>query len=296
MNRLALVSLLLGVPLVLQGQGSVLVVTADASDYVLAAGGTLAGMASAGAKVTLLRVTNDDKDGWNLAPEVTASRTRQESEQAARLLGIGKVVHLGYRAGELGGVSQTELRDRILFYVRSVKPDVMFIPNPYAEYVEVVDRHYTGMAAEEARRIAPLRNHQPPHAFVGLEPHTVRELYYYAQPLDPRRREPEGPAQFVPQPVVKDIAATFTKKTQAAQALATVNQGMAMRLKERLESTGRRLPLLDQPNPAAIAKLVAINVKGLAEICAKDSPHKLAEEFHYAGPDYQLPASLRGKP
>lgn len=275
---------------------SVLVVTADASDYILAAGGTLARMAATGAKVTLVRVTNDDKDGWNLAPEEAASRTRRESEHAAKLLGIGKVVHLGYRAGELGGVSPTELRDRILFYVRSAKPDVMFIPNPYAEYVEVIDRHYAGLAAEEARRIAPLGNHQPPHAIVGLGTHTVRELYYYAQPLDPRRREAEGPAQFVPQPVVKDIAGTLSRKTQAAQALATVNQGMAMRLRDRLESTGRRLPLLDQPTPTAIARLVEINVRGLAELSAKDSPHKLAEEFHYAGPDYQLPASLRPKP
>lgn len=275
----------------------VLVVTADASDYILSAGGTLAQMASAGAKVTLIRVTNDDKDGWNLTPEETATRTRRESEQAAKVLGIAKVVHLGYRAGELGGISPTELRDRILFYVRAVKPEVMFIPNPYAEYVEVLDRHYAGQAAEEARRIAPLRNHQPPHAEVGLATHTVRELYYYAQPLDPRRREAEGPAQFVPQPVVKSIAVqTLARKVQAAQALATVNQGLAMRLRERLESTGRRLPLLDQPTPAAIAKLVAINVKGLAELCAKDSPHALAEEFHYAGPDYQLPASLRAKP
>lgn len=293
MKRLCLLSAMAASALSAQ---TILVVTADASDYLLAAGGTIAQMAASGAKVTLLRVTNDDKDGWNLTPEETSDRTRRESEQAAKLLGIAKVVHLGYRAGELGGVSPTELRDRILFYVRSTKPDVMFIPNPYAEYVEVVDRHYAGLAAEEARRIAPLGNHQPPHAVVGLATHTVRELYYYAQPLDPRRREPEGPAQFVPQPVVKDIAARLTAKIKAAQALATVNQGMAMRLRDRLESTGRRLPLLDQPTPAAIAKLVEINVKGLAEICAKDSPHKLAEEFHYAGPDYQLPASLRAKP
>lgn len=274
---------------------NVLVVTADASDYILAAGGTLARLTAAGDRVTLVRVTNDDKDGWQLPPEEAAVRTRRESEQAARLLGIAKVVHLGYRAGELGGVSPTELRDRLLFYVRSVKPDVMFIPNPYAEYVEVLDRHYTGLAAEEARRIAPLKNHQPPHAIAGLEPHTVRELYYYAQPFDPRRREAEGPAQFVPQPVVKDIAATLAKKTQAAQALITVNQGMAMRLRERLDATGRRLPLLDPPTPAAIARLVALNVQGLAELCAKDSPHKSAEEFHYAGPDYQLPKSLAAR-
>lgn len=274
---------------------SVLVVTADASDYVLCAGGTLAKLASDGAQITLVRVTNDDKDAVNLSPEETASRVRQESEIAAKELGIAKVIHLGYRAGELGGVSPTELRDRIMFYVRLTKPDVMFIPNPYAEYVEVLDRHYAGMAAEEARRTATMPNHQPAHAIAGLSPHTVKELYYYASPVDPRRREPEGPAQFVPQPVVKDIAATYARKLRAALALKTINQSMAAAIHRRLEDTGRRLPLFDRGvTESATAKLVEENVRGLAALCAKDSPFRQAEEFHYAGPNYQLPLRYAG--
>lgn len=274
---------------------SVLVVTADASDYVLCAGGTLAKLASGGAQITLVRVTNDDKDSVNLSPEETASRVRQESEAAAKELGIAKVIHLGYRAGELGGVSPTELRDRIMFYVRLTKPEVMFIPNPYAEYVEVLDRHYAGMAAEEARRTATMPNHQPAHAIAGLSPHTVNELYYYAAPVDPRRREPEGPAQFVPQPVVKDIAGTFARKLRAAQALKTINHAMAAAIHRRLEDTGRRLPLFDRGvTEAAVAKLVEENVRGLATLCAKDSPFRQAEEFHHAGPDYQIPQRYSG--
>ena len=127
---------------------------ADAPDFVLAAGGTIASMAASGDRIVLVRVTNDDKDSWNLSAEETASRVKEEVERAAKVLGIAQVHSLGYRAGELGGVSPTEIRDRLLFYVRLVKPDVMLIPNPYAEYVEVLDRHYTGMAAEEARRVA----------------------------------------------------------------------------------------------------------------------------------------------
>ena len=272
---------------------TVLIVTADASDYILAAGGAIAGMTANGDRAILLRVTNDDKDSWNLTPEETARRTRDESEAAAKILGISKVVALGYRAGELGGISPTELRDRIMFYVRLHKPAVMFIPNPYAEYNEVLDRHYTGLAAEEARRTASLRNHQPPFAQAGLEPHVTPELYYYAQPFDPRRREPESTATFVPQPKVMDIASTLDKKLRAAQALKTIHYAMAMRIRERLAATKRRLPLLDTVNDASVAKLVEINVRQLAEIAAKDSPYQVAEEFHYAGPDYQVPASLR---
>jgi LmbE family N-acetylglucosaminyl deacetylase len=272
---------------------TLLVITADASDYILAAGGTIAGMIETGDRAIVVRVTNDDKDSWNLPPEETARRTREESEAAAKALGIEKVVALGYRAGELGGVSPTELRDRILFYVRLHKPDVMFIPNPYTHYNEVLDRFYVGQAAEEARRAAALRNHQPPLAAAGLEPHITPELYYYAQPYDPRRREAESTATFAPQPKVVDIAGAFSKKVRAAQALKTINHAAAMRLKQRIEASNRRLPLLDRVNEESVRGLAEINVRGLAEIAAKDSPYKLAEEFHYAGREFQIPARLR---
>ena len=274
---------------------TILVVTADASDYILSVGGTLAGMIANGDKAILIRVTNDDKDSWQLDPEETARRVKQESEAAGWVLGVEKGVSLGYRAGELAGVSPTELRDRIMFYVRVHKPDVMFIPNPYAEYVEVLDRYYTGMAAEEARRVAALKNHQPPLAVVGVETHVTPELYYYAQPFDPRRREPESTATFVPQPVTKDIAATLDKKIRAAQSLKTINYSLAHRIKQRLDETNRKLPLLERIDDASVNKLVETNVRGLGTVCAKDTQYKAAEEMHYAGKDYQVPAALRSK-
>jgi LmbE family N-acetylglucosaminyl deacetylase len=268
----------------------VLVVTADASDYILAAGGTIASMIDGGATAYLVRVTNDEKDSWDLSTEEAARRTSDESRLAARILGIKDVMSLGYRAGELGGVSPTELRDRIMFYVRLYKPDILFLPNPYAHYVEVYDRFYTGEAAEEARHAAALENYEPPFAVAGLTPHLVPELYYYAQPFDPRRREPESTATFAPQPKVMDIAGSFDKKLQAAQALKTINYSMAMRIKQRLESTGRRLPLLDKADDASVQKLVEINVRKLGQIAAEKTSYKLGEEFEYAGEAYQIPS------
>lgn len=272
---------------------TILIVTADASDYLLSAGGTIASMVAKGDRAILLRATNDDKDSVGIGPEETARRVKTESEAAAKILGIEKVIALGYRAGELTGVSPTELRDRIMFYVRLHKPDIMFIPNPYAEYVEVIDRFYVGQAAEEARRTAGLKNHQPPFSDVGLAIHVTPELYYYAQPFDPRRREAESTDTFVPQPKVLDIATALDKKVRAAQALKTINTSMAQRIKQRLDATGRKLPLLDRVDDASVNKLVDINVRKLATICAKDSPYQQAEEFFYAGRDYQVPKSMR---
>ncbi len=291
--RLTLALLALAGPPVASAQKRVLVITADQSDYLLAAGGAVTSMIAQGASACLIRVTNDEKDSWDLTPEETARRARQESEEAARILGIQEVVSLGYRAGELGGVSPTELRDRILFYIRLKRPDVLFIPNPYAHYVDVLDRFYTGQAAEEARRAAALENFQPPFAVAGLKPHLTPELYYYAQPVDPRRREPEASATFVPQPKVVDITAVLERKLRAAQALKTANYSMAMRIRQRLEETGRRLPLLDEVNEASVNKLVEINVRKLGEICAQETKFKYGEEFHYAGPDYRIPSGFR---
>ena len=273
------------------GNRVVLVITADANDYILAAGGAIAAMIEDGATAYLIRTTNDEKESWELSPEETARRYSEESEQAARILGIQEVISLGYRAGELAAVSHTELRDRLMFYVRHYKPAVLFLPNPYAEYVEVLDRFYTGKAAEEAQRVAALENVQPPFSAVGLAPHIVGELYYYAQPFDPRRREPESTTTFVPQPKTVSISKTFEKKLRAAQALYTGNYSMAMRIKERLDGTSRRLPLLDTVNRESVDQLVEINVRKLAEIAARDTAHELAEEFHYAGVEYQIPSS-----
>ena len=269
----------------------VLVVTADASDYMLSAGGAIAGMIDKGATAYVIRVTNDEKDAWNLTPEEAARRTRAESEEAARILGVKEVISMGYRAAELEDIPFTTLRDRLIVYIRHFRPTVMFIPNPYTEYDSVLDRHYAGRAAEDAWRSAAFENYAPPFPEEGLKPHLTPELYYYAQPFDPRRRDPESTATFVPEPKTIDISSTFARKVKAVQALRTINYSMAMRLKERLTSTGRKLPLLDTVNDRSVDALVEENVRGLARVAAKDTPHAMAEEFRYAGINYRIPSA-----
>ena len=144
-------------------------------------------------------------------------------------------------------------------------------------------------SAREPRRGAALENFQPLHAAIGLGNHLVPELYYYAQPFDPRRRGPESSATFAPQPKVVNVSSALVKKLKAAQGLKTINHSTAMRIKDRLESTGRRLPLLGLVNDDSVHRLVEINVRKLGEIAAKGTSHKYAEEFLYAGVEYQIP-------
>lgn len=267
----------------------VLVVTADAEDYLLAAGGTIAAMVAGGAEAYVLRVTNDEKSAWNLTPEEAAVRIRAESESAASILGVKEVVSMGYRAAELADVPFTTLRDRLIVYIRHYRPAVLLVPNPYTEYERVLDRHYTGRAAEDAWRAASLDNHVPPFGALGLQPHVTPELYYYSQPVDPRRREPESTSTFVPEPKILDISGSFSKKLKAIQALKTLNYAAAMRLKARLTSTGRRLPLLDVVDETSVNRLAEQNVLGLSKIAASGSSYSMAEEFRYAGLNYRIP-------
>jgi len=239
----------------------------------------------------LIRVTNDEKDSYDLSPEETALRTRAESEQAARILGIKEVVSLGYRAAELAGASFTGIRDRLIFYIRLYKPRALFIPNPYNEYDRVLDRYYTGWAAEDAWRAAGFANYAIPlTAETALGPHQTPELYYYGQPLDPRRREAESTPTFVPEIKIVDISATMQRKVKAAQALRTINYSMARRLKDQLTDRHRRLRLLDNLNDDSVARLVEENVQGLAAVAAQGSAYRVAEEFHYAGLRFRVPS------
>jgi len=275
---------------------NILVVTAGAGDYLLSAGGTLAGMIDNGASVHVIRVTNDEKDSYDLGPEETARRTRIESEEAGRILGVKEVISLGYRAAELADVSFSDIRDRLILYIRHLKPGLMFIPNPYTEYDRVLDRYYTGSAAEDAWRAAALLNFQPPHADIGLAPHLTPELYYYASPVDPARREPESTATFVPQPKTVDISAAFPRKLKAVQALKTINHNTARRLKDQLTSTRRRVKLLETVDDTTVNQLVEENVRGLARIAAEGASYKMAEEFRYAGVEFRIPSRYLSGP
>jgi LmbE family N-acetylglucosaminyl deacetylase len=274
-------------------QPVILVVAADTENFILAAGGTIAGMIEGGAIAHVIRVTNDDKNSWQLTPEQTALQARAESEQAAKILGVTDVISMGYRAAELADVPFTTLRDRLMVYVRHYRPTAMFIPNAYAEYDRVLDRYYTGRAAEDAWRSAAFENYLPPFGALGLKPHLTPELYYYAQPFDPRRRDAESTSTFVPQVKTVDISSTFKKKLAALQALKTANRAAAMKLKARLDSTRRKLPLLEAINESSINRLVEQNVSGLAGIAAAGTQYQQAEEFRYAGIEYRIPAKYR---
>jgi LmbE family N-acetylglucosaminyl deacetylase len=201
-------------------------------------------------------------------------------------VGDGEVVSLGYASGELRNVPHTTMRDRIMLLIRQHKPTVLVIPNAHTEHDRNLDSYYAGAAAEDAWYCARFGNYLPA---AGTGTYIVPEVYYYAPPVDPRRREPEAGATFVPKPVRVDIGAWFGKKVAAARELKTVNRARAERLKERLAAVGKRVALLEQLDEAAAGKLAEENLRGLAELSAAGSNYAMAEEFRHAGIEYGIP-------
>ena len=272
---------------------SVVVITSDASNYLLHAGGTVAKLIEGGMDGYLIRIGNDEKDSWDLSPEETALRTKQESEAAAKILGIGTVVSLGYRSSELHDVPFTSMRDRLIHYIRLYKPRILFIPNPHAHHDRNHDRFYGGRAAEDAWRAAAFENYLPEAREADLGPHLTPEVYYYGPPVDPALEEAESTPTFAPQPKTVDISAVLAKKIEAAQALRTINHSLAMRIRQRLDTTGRKLPLLDVVDEASIDKLVEERVRGLAQLASEGREPNAAEQFLYAGVEFRIPAAYR---
>ncbi len=264
----------------------VMVVAADAR-WLECCGGLVARKIAEGAKGVLVRVGDDRTEGWGITPEEAAWRNRVEGEAAARALGIGEVLSLGYASGELRNVPHTTMRDRLILLIRQQRPTVLVIPNAHTEHDRNLDSYYAGAAAEDAWHGARFGNYLPA---AGAGTYLVPEVYYYAPPVDPRRREPEAGATFVPQPARVDIGPWFAKKLTAAREMKTVNRARAERLKERLAAAGKRVALLERLDDAAAEKLAEENLRGLAELSAGGSNYAMAEEFRHAGIEYGIPA------
>jgi LmbE family N-acetylglucosaminyl deacetylase len=157
----------------------VLAVYAHPDDAEVAAGGTIARWAAAGAAVHVCVCADGDKGSLDPAsdPAALARRRREETAAAGRILGVAAHHWLGYADGEIE--DGPELRGRLVELVRRVRPAAVLAPDPTAvffggAYVNHRDHRQTGWAAIDAT--APAASN--PHYFPGRgEAHRVDTLY-----------------------------------------------------------------------------------------------------------------------
>jgi LmbE family N-acetylglucosaminyl deacetylase len=145
--------------------------------------------------------TNGDKgtsDEKMTSGELAKIR-KQEQLEAAKVLGVNKVIFLGYPDGGLEDSS--EFRGKLVKLLRTYRPEVVITQDPKLRYMWHRDHRIAGTVAMDA--IFPYsRDHlsYPEHKSEGLLPHKVKEVYFAGS---------EDPDLFV------DISETFEIKLKA---------------------------------------------------------------------------------
>jgi LmbE family N-acetylglucosaminyl deacetylase len=157
----------------------VLAIFAHPDDPEVAAGGTLARWAQAGARVHVCICADGDKGSLDPAvdPAALVRQRRAETEDAGRFLGVESHHWLGFPDGELD--DGPALRGHLVELIRRIRPVAVVAPDPTAiffgqTYVNHRDHRAVGWAALDA--VAPAAAN--PHYFPGRgEAHKVQVLY-----------------------------------------------------------------------------------------------------------------------
>jgi LmbE family N-acetylglucosaminyl deacetylase len=119
-------------------------------DNDIAAGGTFALLEKAGVEIIYLTVTDDlmgvvDR---SLSAEQAATALERDQLAAGAIIGVDQQIALGYP--DAGVYDYFALRRDILKYLRLLKPDIVFAPDPWLTYEAHRDHIQTGMAVAEA--------------------------------------------------------------------------------------------------------------------------------------------------
>lgn len=119
-------------------------------DNEVGMGGTIAALAARGCEVHYLTVTNGDlgQQEGKWTPQQLAALRRDETIAAGKLLGAEHFLFFDEPDSSLNDVPQ--LAEHIAEAMRTVKPQVVFCPDPWALYEGHRDHIVTGQAAAQA--------------------------------------------------------------------------------------------------------------------------------------------------
>ncbi len=265
-------------------QGKVLAaIQPHCDDIPIFAGGTVAKLIKEGYTGFLIRTSNDDHAGRGASQGEVILNNEKDNEEVARVLGLQKVYDLGYRNHRMDNISIVELRARLIFLFRMLKVDTVISYDPWGHYEENPDHYVTASAVESACWMAGGGRDYPEHKEAGIQPHSVRERYYYAR----------GP-QLVNR--VVDISANIDQKVESNRVIVTQGPGgdAGVRLRDRLAKEGKSLPILEGSDESAnrnyikhiVMDMDSQRIRGVPSDKTVGEPYGLAwaERFHYIGP------------
>jgi len=251
-------------------------------DIPIFAGGTVAKLVGEGYTGYLIRTTNDEMAGSGTTAQRVLDNER-DTEGVAKALGLQKVFNFEYRNHQMDEISRVEMRARLVHLIRLLKIDTIVCYDPWGIYEENPDHYVTAQVVETACWMAGMDLDYPEQLAADLQPHAVKEKYYFAR----------GP-QIVNR--VVEISPWIDRKVEAN--LANKTQGPCgengARLRAKLASQKLRLPLLggddDSANRAYIKNIVldydSFSQRGVLSDRELGRRYGLewAEAFHYIGP------------
>ena len=242
-------------------------------DLPIFAAGTIFKLIDEGYVAFLIRVTNDDMAGPGRYAECVTANQR-DNDAIGRMLGCKAVFDLNYNNHMMDNIARSELRARFIFLFRMLKVDTLITYDPSGHYEENPDHYVTSACAEAAAWMAGGGKDYPEHFYAGIQPHGVREKYYFARFQQRVNR-------------VVDISATIDRKIDLNIENKAQGPGgeSGARLLRRLQSEGKRLPLLG--NDASSANRAYVREFTLRRDRLTGQRYGLAwaEQFHYIGPD-----------
>jgi LmbE family N-acetylglucosaminyl deacetylase len=254
-------------------KGKVLaVIQPHCDDIPIFAAGTVAKLIYEGYTGYLIRTSNDDAAGAGASMGERVLNNEKDNEAVAKVLGLKKTYDLNYRNHRMDEYNIQEIKGRFIFLFRLLKVDTLICYDPWGHYEENPDHYITAKAVEAARWMAGMRTDYPEQLEV-VEPHTVREMYYFAR----------GP-QMVNR--VVDISPFIDLKVESNVVCKTQGPGgeNGARLRKRLAEEGKKLAILGEDDQTADFNYIKEFVLDHDRINGEKYGLDWAECFHYIGP------------
>ncbi len=246
-----------------------MVISPHADDAAAFCGATLAKFADQGWKVVLVRVTDDAKDSVGLSVEETIQRNTEELQRAANIMGISKIVELGYPTDCLGDVSKVELRERFVYLFRKYRPYAVFSFDPEGVLENNLDHIVVSQTVDEAFWVSCFDKHHPEHFEEGLEPFSVCERWYFAREL-PKVTHAE------------DVTEYLEAKVEALCAHTEMMKNTFNQYRLQMKTWGRRMPWLEASMDGDMRPLLALAMQMQANVVAEQfelGSGRMAEAF-----------------
>jgi LmbE family N-acetylglucosaminyl deacetylase len=246
---------------------SIVIFAAHGDDMEFTCAGTIAKFTGRGHAATLVVATDNDKGSFEMtADELRAARDK-EIHEGARILGITRVICLGYSDGELREqVSLAELRARFMYIIREVKADIMFSWDPFTPYEGHPDHRHVAVAAHEAASFAHFPLYEPEQLARGLKPQYVAEQWFFAKA--PRDRN-----KFV------DITETIDRKIEALCAHTSQMVLTVRDMQYALEASGLDVPELAALDPHDFRAVIERQQRAVARAVGREAGCEYAEGF-----------------